>query len=437
MTDQKILERQARAVVDLVQRLDREVAAGRPADAWLSQHLRRRRGLGGRDRRLLSETAFSYLRWKGWLGRLEFLGWEAVLALAFLLDADKQSPVISLLAQRGGLADLPLEPLHGRTPLEKGQALFGWLDGKLPGYFPDFAPDLLPLVPSWVPTAVQRPDASDPGHLPRLIAAFQERPPTWLRVKPGYQEAVDVQLRAFGAKSYAHARLPWAIALPGSPDLAPLRSKLSGFFTVQDLASQCVGLVAAPQPGQRWWDACAGAGGKTLHLLELMRDRGNLLSTDLRPGILEQLKARAEEAGCRSLATGVLDAGKDSPADRDFDGVLVDAPCSGLGTWSRNPDARWRTEADDVERKAALQGRILRRVAAKVRPGGTLVYAVCTVTHAETVGVIEAFLHDHDDFALDPVEHPLTGEPTRGTVWIWPWEGPCDGMFIARLKRSP
>jgi 16S rRNA (cytosine967-C5)-methyltransferase len=116
--------------------------------------------------------------------------------------------------------------------------------------------------------------------------------------------------------------------------------------------------------------------------------------------------------------------------------VLVDAPCSGIGTWNRNPDMRWRTAAADVAAKAAVQREVLARAARGVRPGGVLVYAVCTVTAAETTDVAGGFGRSHPDFAAEPVAHPLTGERQVGVFWIWPWDGPCDGMFCARWRRG-
>jgi 16S rRNA (cytosine967-C5)-methyltransferase len=130
------------------------------------------------------------------------------------------------------------------------------------------------------------------------------------------------------------------------------------------------------------------------------------------------------------------DLAKDKPFTKEFDGVLVDAPCSGWGTWSRNPDARWRSDLRDPAQKRNLQVRMLHNAAQCVKSGGVLVYAVCTFTREETVEVIERFLPEHPGFVLDRFAHPLTGEPVNGAVQIWPWEGPGDGMFIARLRKS-
>jgi len=130
-----------------------------------------------------------------------------------------------------------------------------------------------------------------------------------------------------------------------------------------------------------------------------------------------------------------MDAGNPAFGEA-FDSVLVDAPCSGWGTWSRNPDARWRSDPRDPAQKRNLQVRMLHNAAQCVKSGGVLVYAVCTFTREETSGVLERFLAEHPEFKPEPFTHPLTGDPAAGTVQIWPWEGPGDGMFIARLRKA-
>ena len=116
--------------------------------------------------------------------------------------------------------------------------------------------------------------------------------------------------------------------------------------------------------------------------------------------------------------------------------MLLDAPCSGIGTWPRNPDARWRTRPQQIMEAAERQARLLDICAARVRPGGCLVYAVCTLTREETELAVRRFLASRADFAVAPFPHPLTGADADGLVWIWPWEGPGNGMFVAKLVRT-
>ena len=163
---------------------------------------------------------------------------------------------------------------------------------------------------------------------------------------------------------------------------------------------------------------------------------GKVFATDVRPEALANCKKRARTDGVRNVRLQEHDLVKDEPFTKEFDGVLIDAPCSGWGTWSRNPDARWRTDPRDPAQKRNLQLRMLHNAAQCVKSGGVLVYAVCTFTTEETTEVIAGFLADHPGFSLDPFSHPFTGTPTDGSIQIWPWDGPGDGMFIARLRRS-
>src|SRR5262249_55322922 len=153
---------------------------------------------------------------------------------------------------------------------------------------------------------------------------------------------------------------------------------LRGELEIQDLASQAVAMICDPDPGERWWDACAGAGGKALHLAARMQGKGTIVATDRDARALTETTRRARRSPYRNLTTKPWN-GRGVPAKRgSFDGVLVDAPCSAIGTWRRNPDARWTTDRQAIARLAKLQTELLQAVAAGVRPGGILVFSVCT-----------------------------------------------------------
>jgi len=430
---------QALRLLELLPELESAViAARRPADQCFAEYCRAHHEWGARDRRLFGDALFACFRWRGWLAGLPP---ARMLALAGWLDG-LQHPALRELATQAGL-ELP--SATPTTLAEKAQALAGLLGT---------TKDCSELLPDWTLPLLATPGASLLQHL----EAFQRRPPVWLRVMP---EQVPPVLEFFNQpnqRATAHPRVPGAVSVTPPANLQGLRTATAVAAIVQDLASQCVGLLCAPQPGERWWDVCAGAGGKTLHLATLMQNRGTLLATDVRAGALRELERRAAEAGVtmiqtRKLKAEVRGAGVEERGTRDtgralrdarpetrdaqlFDGILVDAPCSGIGTWNRNPDMRWRTDAADVAAKAAIQGEVLERAAQSVRPGGTLVFAVCTVTAAETEGVTAAFARAHPEFQPDTAPHPLTGTLQNGVFWVWPWAGPCDGMFIARWRRA-
>jgi 16S rRNA (cytosine967-C5)-methyltransferase len=209
-----------------------------------------------------------------------------------------------------------------------------------------------------------------------------------------------------------------------------------GELEIQDLASQAVALACDPDPGERWWDACAGAGGKALHLAALMGGKGVVVATDTHPGRLKEAVRRARRSPFRNLTTKEWDGRHVAGKPRSFDGVLVDAPCSAIGTWRRNPDARWTLDRQAIPRLAELQGDLLRAASSGVKPGGTLVYSVCTLTPTETVVVVRNFLDAHPEFQLDPFPHPLNESPTDGTLLIWPQDADTDAMFVARMVRA-
>jgi 16S rRNA (cytosine967-C5)-methyltransferase len=216
----------------------------------------------------------------------------------------------------------------------------------------------------------------------------------------------------------------------------------AGWTQVQDEAAQLVSLLAAPRPGQRILDACSGRGVKTGHLAALAGNRADIVATDQEARKLAELDVEMARLGVscvRSLAVDWLQApGPDLGGG--FDLVLLDAPCSGLGVIGRNPDAKWRRRPADIERQARRQLDFMDALAHRVKPGGVLVYAVCSIEPEETDAVIAAFLDRHPGFRvqaprafLPPSAHRL-GQPD-GTVRIDPAVEPMDGFFMVRLQH--
>jgi len=409
------------------------VAEHKALDVFITQQLRQK-NFSSRDRRLLSNTVFSWFRWWGWVRQLEALGPETQAAFAYLLDGQEQHPLIEEFLSRSLLGEKGVSPLGRAGLAEKRQTVDRWLGGMR---VVSFSSAFELLLPEWVAEELYFPPGVElRKHLLQCLEAFQQRPPTWLAVEKAYLPALVEELARQGLEPEVHPRIEGAVAVRGTMNLAPARQAWRGLFFVQDLASQAVVKTCAARPGESWWDVCAGAGGKTLGLLGSMKGRGRVLATDRRGSVLGQLSRRVQQASARGISIGVMDVTKTTPAGDDFDGVVVDAPCSAVGTWSRNPDARWRTNRSEISAKAQLQLRILSQAAGKVKPGGILVYAVCTLTRKETEGVLNDFLTAFPAFSLQPLPHPLSGNDTPGFFWIWPWEGPADGMFVARLART-
>ena len=413
-------ERLALVAEDLVQHLAAEVGKGFPADVALARFFKAHHELGSRDRRFLSELSFSFFRWRGWLDSIAIENPRRAFAIAYYLDATTEHPAAEVLARDSFPSPQPL----GDASLDnKARAVSTWMGGaKL---------NVEMLLPEWVRGAIPASDHPD-DCFQRCVDSFQRRPPTWLHLLAGRESSVLRALDQADVRATQHAHIPGAASVPGSSPLRSLPADIRAGFLVQDLASQCVALACAPNAGEHWWDVCAGSGGKSLHLADLMRDSGKVMAGDIRSGILDELRRRAREAGLRSVRVGK------PTSDTRFDGVLVDAPCSGLGTWSRNPDARWRTAASTLVERARIQTELLTSAAQHVRPGGVLVYSVCTLTTVETAAVVAAFLAKDARFMSEPWKNPLVPDAAPAACqWIWPWDGPCDGMFVARFRRTP
>lgn len=378
MADSAILNETAR-VLKLVQ-------TGTPADAALRETLgRTRHGSAPALRRAVSRTVFAYFRWWRWLEPKQSLQKQAQAAL----------------------------DLHTR------------FDQK-----PDaFKPEALAAraVPDWLKAEMEIP----PAWLPQL----QREPVLWLRAKEN--EAANLPALLGDCTPAAHPAVsPSATAFrySGHRDLFLTDEFRDGRFEIQDLASQLVGHACAPQPGQTWWDACAGEGGKTLHLSDLMQNKGLIWASDRSLRRLEHLKKRAARAGMFNYRTAPWDGSAKLPTKTKFDGVLVDAPCSGVGTWQRNPHARWTTQASDVHELAAVQQRLLDHVAGSLKSGGRLVYSVCTLTRAETTMVVDQFNVTHPEFEPTSV-FPDEPTPLHLPRFLWPHELNANGMFIAAWKK--
>ncbi len=423
-------------------RVTREVFAAafeenRPADRVLNALLRSNRQWGSRDRQWLSESVFAAFRWWGafrWLsaGALpdSEREWARLLVGAWQLEAPGGLPEAAkvLLDQWKFPSSRPDSGVTLAVRLERVMRL--WAEHEH-CEMPEGGIRL--LVPEWTPAEL--PSTVD---VEQWIAFAQKRPPMWLRSQAVPVPELIAELQAAGLAPEVHPDLPDALKLmQARVNLYTLPAFRKGWFEVQDLASQYIGRVASPQSGERWWDACAGAGGKSLQLAELMRRKGTVVASDLREWKLEDLKLRARRSGFPNIQTRPWDGKALKPKQREmFDGVLVDVPCSCSGVWRRNPDARWTLRPEEVAELAALQLEILGRACQGVKPGGVLVYATCSVFERENRGVVEAFLAAQPDFALEPYPNPVNGAMTPGYAGVLPWEGDCDGMFAARFRRQ-
>lgn len=229
-----------------------------------------------------------------------------------------------------------------------------------------------------------------------------------------------------------------ALRLPADTAVDKTQSFIDGWIEVQDAGSQMVTLAAGAQPGMRVVDLCAGGGGKTLALAAAMANRGELLATDSDRPRLSRLMPRAERAGVSIVETRLLNPGQEDQPLADWAGtadvVLIDAPCSGTGTWRRNPEARWRLTPARLARLVETQARLLDVGAALVKPGGSLIHIVCSLLDTEGAGQADAFLARHPDWVAAPLALPL-GTPHGAGMRLTPLSHSTDGFFVAKLLR--
>lgn len=418
--------RQATVLAEAVTIAEHAVASRQPVDEALNRFFRGRRELGARDRRLISGLVFAVWRWRGWCGSPEAqVG--TVLGIAHRLECGTAEPPVAIAIMGGGVPPPPAQNFQG-------------LDDRRQWVSKHWKPDaqIEDLVPRWAFEALAIPTGEDPTEWRlRWIDAIQRRPPLWLRAVDGNEERLVRQIAALNVQAETPLpRLPGAIRVSQPLAMPELERVAAATFEIQDAASQAVGAWCDPQPGESWWDTCVGAGGKALDLAARARDRGAILGTDVRPAALSEARRRARRLGLASIRLSRHDARRPLPGSPQFDGVLVDAPCTGLGTWARAPDARWRCGPDDLVAAVELQRELLHSAAIAVRPGGRLVYAVCSLTRAETVDIALWFSGEHPEFELEPALHPMLSPTEPQTaLWVWPWMGPGTGMYAIRWRR--
>lgn len=369
-------------------------AGGAAADTVIARYFAERRYAGSKDRRAVRELVYAAVRLAG----------EAPASgrAAMLLAADRD---LELAATFDGSA-------HGPAPIgaDEPRATAG-------------------IAPAWLEAAL-----AASGLAAEALPALVGRAPLELRVNA--LKATRAEVLEELPEAEAVAGVPDGVRLPGGTNVEALPAFREGRIEVQDAGSQAVGLALPAGPGDRVIDLCAGAGGKTLALAARMADEGALIACDTDRARLSRLAPRAARAGATIVATRLLNPGREAEMLVDLagkaDGVLVDAPCSGTGTWRRNPEARWRLTPARLDKFVATQAHVLDVAAPLVRPGGALAYIVCSLLDAEGAGQVEAFLARHPGWRADPFDLPI-GRRRRGGWRLDPASDGTDGFFVARL----
>jgi 16S rRNA (cytosine967-C5)-methyltransferase len=270
-----------------------------------------------------------------------------------------------------------------------------------------------------------------------LMAADNEPGELALRLNTLRADFAGVAL-ALDTPSHGDAEIPEALVLDGPLDLHGSELWESGAIIAQSRAAMLVARALDPQPGERVLDLCAAPGGKSTHIAALMGDSGEVLAVERNRARAAELVETARRLHAHSVRVELADAALDRPEGAVFDRVLVDPPCSGLGTLQARPDLRWRIEPRQISQMARMQAAILAAGARALRPGGVLVYSTCTISPSENEQQIEQFLDQNPDFALDDLvgdQHAHAHPRTAGVLLTMPHRDHTAGFFIARMRR--
>ena len=377
--------------------LDEVIASARddgpPADTIVQRYFKTRRYAGSKDRRAVRELVYRAVRRAG---ERPGSGRQAMLGLA---DEDAELPDLFDGSPHGPALREPAENTASSS-----------------------------LLPAWVKPLLSEQVTTD--EWPALL----DRAPLDMRVNVAKTTRQAMLDQFEGAQP---TRLsPWGLRLPPDTKVDDHPAFADGSMEVQDEGSQLIALACQPISGMRILDLCAGAGGKALALSGAAPD-AEVIATDTSRARLAQLPPRAERAGA-TISTRLLDGGRETAQLADLEGqcdvVLVDAPCSGSGTWRRNPEGRWRLTPERLDRLVITQARLLDIAAPLVKPGGALVYAVCSIIRAEGADQARNFLGHHSSWMVQDV--PFDGGRADGPGrLLTPAHDATDGFFVARFVR--
>lgn len=419
--------------------LDAIGAERAPADDIVAEYFRRHRFAGVKDRAAISRHIYGVLRHRGqidwWLERCA-------------MPVDARSRLLAELAlfeewNAGAIARAcDGDRFRPHRLDDNEQKLVQMLDGAKPQHR-EMPLEARGNFPAWLKPHLENALGRD---VPREMAAMETEAPLDLRVNTLNTNRVKAlaALEEEGIEPVLTPLSPLGLRVFARIPLGNLEIFRRGDIEVQDEGSQIAALLADARPGMRVVDFCAGAGGKTLALAAAMKNRGHLVACDIATKRLERATQRLRRAGASIVQRVPLTSARDKWVKKHlagFDRVFVDAPCTGTGTWRRNPDAKWRLKPKDLEELVALQADILDSAQRLVKPGGRLLYATCSLLKEEDEDQIAKFLETHADFTLVPIasvwDEAIGGDcPARGDMLrLSPARNGTDGFFVAVMER--
>jgi len=423
---------QLQATIEL---LDKIAETGYPADRTMAQYFKQRRYIGSKDKAVISEHLYTILRNR--------------LSLEFMLERAGLNPHSRMLAAalmkfqgEENVARFFDGDRYSPVPLRDEQlAIFNDFDTSLDG-----APQHVRLnVPQWIEPALQ---CALGDRYEDEMHATNQRASTDIRVNTlkSTMGQVSQILKTVGYTFENTDLSPWGIRFDGRVALFGLDAFREGWFEVQDEGSQLLALLSCVKAGDKVVDFCAGAGGKTLAMAAMMKNKGTVYACDVHSKRLENTTKRAKRAGVHNIRTHVLSSENDKWVKKHkemADVVLIDAPCTGTGTWRRSPDSRWNLTPENLESLVELQQSILQSAKRLVKPGGRLVYATCSLLKEENEQQVAQFLMNNDEFEAVDIQLPESIEKniaqvdcTANQLRTYPALTGTDGFFVSTFKRK-
>lgn len=414
----------------------------KPADSFLSAEFRNRRYIGSKDRKVLAERFYRILRCEArlvwWAKKMSFSPTPRLKVILDEVFHENHKKIDTLKALFTGERHAPDELRD--SELQLIQRILGE-----PLNHEDMDEKTRYECPDWIYPRLKEVFGS-PENFAKEMSEMLEPAELHLRVnvlKATVEEA-QTELAKDDIKTQKGALSPISLIVDGRPPLSASKAFKDGLVEIQDSGSQLIALLTGVKPGQRVSDFCSGAGGKALAMGAQMQNKGLLVASDVLAGKLKRAKVRFKRAGLHNIETRPLSSERDKwvkRAKETFDVVLTDAPCSGTGTWKRNPDMRWRFMGPDLAELIDLQYSILESASRMVKVGGELVYATCSVLPEENQDQINKFLKNHDQFELVPMAEiwdDRVGTQNPGftdMMDLTPAMSGTDGFFAAVMKR--
>ena len=428
------------AAIELMENFERKIHA--PADVQIRDYFSARRYIGSKDKKSIAHVYYAIIRH---IGLYDWL--LANLNPSGHINRARAMVALHLLSQNTPLEDIDdLFSGNQYAPSRLTQSELGLIQINYPALVKECPLSLRNGLREDVYTLFSQDYGSQALE---LIHSLNQEASFDFRVNPLKINRDDacLKLKQHGITAHTMPYSPFGLRLDGRISRDIFEKIGPGMMEVQDEASQLAACLSLAKPGQRVLDLCAGAGGKTLLMAAHMKNKGHIVACDVSASRLKSAETRLKRAGIFNTTTRVISHHKDRWLQRQgeaFDCVFVDAPCSGSGTWRRNPDLKWKTTLKNIQETASLQQAILERAAHAVRPGGRLVYATCSLFSLENEAQVDWFLKQNHSFKLLPIamvweEFFSSAYPFEDQLYfkVNPHHHKMDGFFVAVMEHSP